>query len=154
MFVKQCVTHVSHSPGKLDQLPATQWLWWWSWWGQWWWFQWWLAFLLAKLDFFPAGVMMLSRWWGNGYDAVSDIVLLSRMRMRSTLGFVMNLGILISKVAMAAVMNKKPSDTSGMLEIIFIGPGQSAPPLSPSLQNLALVHAFFHGNKKCSRLSA
>ena len=47
--------------------------------------------------------------------------------MRSTLGFVMNLGILISKVAMAAVMNKKPSDTSGMLEIIFIGPGQSAP---------------------------
>ena len=51
--------------------------------------------------------------------------------MRSTLGFVMNLGILISKVAMAAVMNKKPSDTSGMLEIIFIGPGQSAPPPLP-----------------------
>ena len=60
--------------------------------------------------------------------------------MRSTLGFVMNLGILISKVAMAAVMNKKPSDTSGMLEIIFIGPGQSAP--TPPRSNVLLWSTF------------
>ena len=46
---------------------------------------------------------------------------------------VMNLGIPIPKVLMATVMNKKPSDTSGMLEIIFIGPGQSAPPFPSNI---------------------